>query len=136
MAFTLPVPQHCIVVINRARSQVHNSRENSCTFYLATLGAAYIGHSSTSPVHNLMKSQLYTYLGSGGWADIYLYYIVIFCHEKAPCLGYITTYNRTLHTNTPPPSTSLIQFSVYYSQASLVPRRLGMRLLSSMCGFT
>ena len=27
------------------------------------LGAIYIGHSSPGHVHNLMKSQLYTYLG-------------------------------------------------------------------------
>ena len=31
-----------------------------------TLGAIYIGHSSMRYVHNLMKSQLYTYLGSKG----------------------------------------------------------------------
>ena len=30
------------------------------------LGAIYIGHSSMRHVHNLMKSQLYTYLGSEG----------------------------------------------------------------------
>jgi len=30
------------------------------------LGATYIGHSSMRHVHNLMKSQLYTYLGSEG----------------------------------------------------------------------
>jgi len=33
---SLPVQQHCIVFINRARS-VHNSRENSCTFILLRL---------------------------------------------------------------------------------------------------
>jgi len=41
-------------------------QENSYTFYLATLGAIYIGHSSMRHVHTLMKSQLYTYLGSEG----------------------------------------------------------------------
>ena len=30
------------------------------------LGVTYIGHSSMRHVHNLMKSQLYTYLGSEG----------------------------------------------------------------------
>ena len=54
----------CPVFINLARS-VHNSRkEDSYTFHLATLGATYIRHSSTRHVHNLMKSQLYTYLSS------------------------------------------------------------------------
>ena len=41
------------VFINRARS-VHNSN-------FVTLGATYIGDSSTRHIHNLMKSQLYTY---------------------------------------------------------------------------
>ena len=35
-------------------------------FYLAVLGAIYMSHSSTRLVHNLMKSQQYTYLGSEG----------------------------------------------------------------------
>ena len=34
--------------------------------HFAMLGAIYIGHSSMRHVHNLMKSQLYTYLGSEG----------------------------------------------------------------------
>ena len=38
--------------------------KKSYTFYHAVLGATYIGHSSTRHAHNLMKSQLYTYLGS------------------------------------------------------------------------
>ena len=40
--------------------------KSSYPFYLATLGATYIHHSSTRHVHNLMKSQLYTYLCSEG----------------------------------------------------------------------
>ena len=34
--------------------------------HFAMLGAIYIGHSSMRHVHDLMKSQLYTYLGSEG----------------------------------------------------------------------
>ena len=46
---------------------VHNSRKkNRYTIYLAMLGATYIGHSSMSHVHNLMKSPLFTYHGSEG----------------------------------------------------------------------
>jgi len=41
-------------------------KTNRYTFYIATLGATYIGHSSTRHVHNLMKSQLCTYLSSKG----------------------------------------------------------------------
>ena len=56
----------CIVFINRAKS-VHNSRKKT-VIHFATLGAIYIyiGHSTMKHVHNLMKSQLYTYLGSEG----------------------------------------------------------------------
>ena len=36
------------------------------TFYLAALGATCVGYSSTRHVHNLIKSQLYTYLASKG----------------------------------------------------------------------
>ena len=64
MAF-LPVPQHRIVFINRARS-AHNSREKQLYIFLATLVATYIGQCSTWLVQNLMKTQLYTYLGSEG----------------------------------------------------------------------
>ena len=39
----------------------------SCTNYDSEeVCQSYIGHSSTRHVHNLMKSQLYTYLGSVG----------------------------------------------------------------------
>jgi len=55
----------CTVFINRAIDLYTIPGKNSytCTFYLGTLGATCIGHNSTRHVHNLMKSQLYTYLG-------------------------------------------------------------------------
>jgi len=37
--------------------------QEKTAIHFATLGATYIGHSSTRHVHNSMKSQLYTYLG-------------------------------------------------------------------------
>ena len=47
----------------RLRGEVCTQFQEKPAMHFATLGAIYIGHSSTRHVHNLMKSQLYTYLG-------------------------------------------------------------------------
>ena len=47
----------CVVFINQARS-IHNSREKTAIHFLYC--------STTHVLHNLMKSQLYTYLHSKG----------------------------------------------------------------------
>jgi len=46
--------------------------QEKTAIHFATLGAIYIGHTSMRHVHNLMKSQLYTYLSSeGAWYCLY-----------------------------------------------------------------
>ena len=45
-------------------SEVCTQFQEKIAIHFATLGAIYIGHTSMRHVHNLMKSQLYTYLSS------------------------------------------------------------------------
>ena len=53
--------------------EVCTQLQEKTAIHFATLGATYIGHSSTRRVHNLMKSQLYTYLSSEGHLVLPLY---------------------------------------------------------------